>query len=82
MLNMLENFPIARWGHNRADTLHVMAEAMRRAYADRSRHLGDPDFWPVPVAGLTDKYAGALAGAIDRARATPSSESRPPGAKL
>ena len=78
MLNMLEIFPIARWGHNRADTLHVMAEAMRRAYADRSRHLGDPDFWPVPVAGLTDKkYAGALAAAIDPARATPSTAVAP-----
>ena len=37
-------------GHNAADTIHVMAEAMKLAYADRSEYLGDPDFWKVPVA--------------------------------
>ena len=75
MLNILEGYPIGFLGHNGADTVHLMAEAMKRAYADRAKHLGDPDFWPVPVAGLTSKgYAAALRRTIDRHRARPSAE--------
>ncbi len=75
MLNILEGYPIGLLGHNGADTVHLMAEAMKRAYADRAKHLGDPDFWPVPVAGLTSKaYAAAQRRTIDRHRARPSSE--------
>ncbi len=75
MLNILERFPLARYGHNGADGLHLMVEAMKLAYADRAQHLGDPDFWPVPVKGLTSKaYAAALAGGIDPYRARPSAE--------
>lgn len=73
MLNILEGYPIDRLGHNSAQTIHLMAEAMRRAYADRSQYLGDPDFWPVPVKGLTSKaYAAELRALIDPIRATPS----------
>ena len=61
ILNLLEGFPIADMGHNTAATLHVMAESMKLAYADRSKYLGDPDFTHVPVAGLTSKaYAAEL----------------------
>ena len=75
MLNILEGYPIGFLGHNGADTVHLMAEAMKRAYADRAKHLGDPDFWPVPVAGLTAKgYAAAQRRTIDRHRARPSAE--------
>jgi gamma-glutamyltranspeptidase/glutathione hydrolase len=75
ILNMLETFPLGRFGHNSADSLHVMIEAMKLAYADRARHLGDPDFWAVPGKGLTAKaYAQNLAAGIDRRRARPSVE--------
>ena len=78
ILNVIEGYPLAFLGHNSADTIHVMAEAMRLAYADRSEHLGDPDFWPVPVAGLTSKYyAASLRDRIDLGRARPSGDLRP-----
>ncbi|MFP6746272.1 MAG: gamma-glutamyltransferase [Alphaproteobacteria bacterium] len=75
MLNILERFPLAQYGHNGADSLHLMVEAMKRAYADRTQHLGDPDFWSVPIKGLTSKaYASQLAAKIDPYRARPSAE--------
>jgi len=78
MLNMLSQFPIDKMGHNSAATIHVMAESMRRAYADRSLYLGDPDFVDVPVAALTSKqYAKQLVSQIDPNKATPSSEVSP-----
>ncbi|NEQ81439.1 MAG: gamma-glutamyltransferase, partial [Moorea sp. SIO2I5] len=55
MLNTLEAFPIRKLGHNTAQTIHLMTESMKLAYADRSKFLGDPDFVPVPVAELTSK---------------------------
>ncbi|QFU22414.1 gamma-glutamyltransferase [Shewanella eurypsychrophilus] len=78
MLNMLETFPIDKLGHNTAATLHLMTESMRRAYADRSEYLGDPDFYNVPVAALINKdYAKNLASKIAINKATPSSEIKP-----
>jgi len=70
---MLEGYPIAKLGHNSAKTIHLMAEAMKRAYADRSKYLGDEDFVEVPQRGLTAKrYAEKLRQSIDSNRATPS----------
>ena len=61
MLNILEGYPIGFLGHNTAQTLSLMAESMRLAYADRSKHLGDPLFFDVPTNGITDKaYAKIL----------------------
>ncbi|PVB61436.1 gamma-glutamyltransferase [Labrenzia sp. 011] len=78
ILNMLEHFPLAEYGLNSADSIHVMAEAMRRAYADRSEYLGDPDYVDVPVTGLTSPaYAAELVRTIDMETATPSAEIRP-----
>lgn len=78
MLNMLENYPLAKMGHNSAATIHVMAETMRRAYADRSLYLGDSDFVKVPVQALTDKkYAQHLVEQIDFNKASLSSEVMP-----
>ncbi len=78
MLNMLSQFSIDQMGHNSAATIHVMAESMRRAYADRSLYLGDPDFVEVPVAALTNKkYAAQLVSQIDLTKATPSSQVSP-----
>jgi gamma-glutamyltranspeptidase/glutathione hydrolase len=73
ILNILEGFPIARYGHNSALTIHLMAEAMKRAYADRAVYLGDADFVEVPLQGLTSKrYADSLRKSIGPASATPS----------
>ena len=78
ILNILEGYDLAASGQNSALSIHLLAEAAKRAYADRSKHLGDPDFWPVPVAGLTSKvYATALRRQIDLKRATPSNEIAP-----
>ncbi|MFK8006781.1 MAG: gamma-glutamyltransferase [Saprospiraceae bacterium] len=55
MLGMVENYPIKDWGFHSPQTVHVMAEAERRAFADRAKHLGDPDFYEVPVKALLDK---------------------------
>jgi gamma-glutamyltranspeptidase/glutathione hydrolase len=78
ILNILEGYDIAALGHNSAASIHLLAEAAKRAYADRAQHLGDPDFWPVPVAGLRSKpYAAALRQEIDIHRATPSREIAP-----
>ena len=73
MLNILEGWGLGDLGHNSAAYLHRLIEAMRRAYADRSRYLGDPDFVAVPVAELTAKaYAARLRETIDLQQATPS----------
>ncbi len=78
MLNMLETYPLDRMGHNSAATIHVMVEAMRRAYADRSLYLGDSDFVDVPVQALTGKnYAQHLVKQIDLNKASLSSEVMP-----
>ena len=78
MLNILEGFPLNYLGHNSAETLHLMAESMKLAYADRSEHLGDPNFWKVPVEGITSKkYANELRGKINRWQAMPSEEVKP-----
>jgi len=73
ILNIMEGYPIGKFGHNSAQTLHLMAEAMKYAYADRSRYLGDQDFVKVPVQGLISKdYAGSIRAKIDPARAADS----------
>lgn len=78
MLNVLEGFDLQSMGHNSADYLGVLVETMRRAYADRSEYLGDPDFIKVPVGRLTDeKYAATLRGGINARRATRSEDVRP-----
>ncbi|MDP2800322.1 MAG: gamma-glutamyltransferase [Phreatobacter sp.] len=77
MLNLLEPMDLGRRGHNSAETIHLMVEAMKLAYADRAQHLGDPDSVTVPVRGLTAKaYADSLRGRIDPERARPSAEIR------
>jgi gamma-glutamyltranspeptidase/glutathione hydrolase len=78
MLNMLETRPPHAGDGDSAAQLHFLAEVMRRAYADRSEHLGDPDFAQVPQQGLVSKdYARALAAGIDSERATPSADIGP-----
>ena len=75
ILNMLELYPISTYGHNSAQTIHLMAETMRRAYADRASYLGNSDFIKVPLKGLTSKsYAKTLVKNIQLDKATPSAE--------
>ncbi|GLS89217.1 gamma-glutamyltransferase [Psychromonas marina] len=75
LLNMLENYPLSDYGHNSAQSIHIMSEAMRRAYADRALYLGDSDFVDVPIETLTSKaYALQRSKQIDPKKATPSSE--------
>lgn len=82
MLNILSGFDLKADGHNSAAYLHKLIESMRRAYADRSKYLGDPDFVEVPVAELTaQNYANDLRRSIDLTAATKSSDILP-GAKL
>ena len=75
MLNVLEGFNLAKLA--RADALHDMIEAMKRAYADRAVFMGDPASVTMPLARLTSKkYAAVLRGKIG-ARATPAADIRP-----
>lgn len=75
ILNLLEPFPISTLGHNTAQTIHLMAESMKLAYADRSKYLGDPDFIKVPTLSLISKrYADELRRKINSNKATPSLE--------
>ncbi len=78
ILNILEDYPLLEWGHNSAAYLHHLAEAMKLAYADRSRYLGDPAYSDVPVEKLTDKaYATRLRQLIKPDQATPAESIRP-----
>jgi gamma-glutamyltranspeptidase/glutathione hydrolase len=75
MLNILEGADLRSKGLLTAPAIHLQVEAMRRAYLDRARHLGDPDFVTVPVERLTSKpYARTVAASIDPARASSSVE--------
>ena len=78
MLNILENFPLKEMGPGSAGAIHVTAEAMKLAFADRSKYLGDPDFVNIPTEALINKeYAKSLAAKISLDRATPSEEIAP-----
>jgi gamma-glutamyltranspeptidase / glutathione hydrolase len=71
-LNMLEGFPMHDMKQGSASSLHVMIEAMKRAYADRARYLGDPAFVNAPIATLIAKdYAARQRASIDLDHATP-----------
>jgi gamma-glutamyltranspeptidase/glutathione hydrolase len=75
MLNILSHLDLEKQGRWSPETLHLMIEAMRRAYLDRARYLGDPDFVKMPLARLTSpSYAATLASQIDRNHATSSIE--------
>ena len=73
LLKSVEPFPIAEWGWNSTKTIHLMTEAERRVYADRAAHLGDPDFFDVPVDMLMDSvYTASRMKTFDMNKATPS----------
>lgn len=72
ILNQVERFGLGQYEHNGPEHVHLLAEAMMRAYADRSVHSGDPDFWQVPTDFLTSRdYAAKLSASIRLDKATP-----------
>jgi gamma-glutamyltranspeptidase/glutathione hydrolase len=74
MLGVLEGTGFEKAGAGSASAVHFMAETMRRYFADRSEHLGDPDFVKVPLTSLLNpSYIQKLRASIDPERATPSS---------
>jgi gamma-glutamyltranspeptidase / glutathione hydrolase len=79
LLNILEGYDLAKLGEGSAESVHLVAEAFRRAFFDRAELLGDPDFFSVPVAALIDKhYAAAWRESLDPHRASPSADLRRP----
>jgi len=71
MLNIMERFPLAEYGHNSVKALHVMIEAKKLAYSDLLKYVGDPKYSKIPVAELLSKDgAAARAKLIDNAHAT------------
>jgi gamma-glutamyltranspeptidase / glutathione hydrolase len=75
MLAMLEKHDVSALAPEGVEKIHLFAEVMRRAYADRATFLGDPDFTRIPMAELLDRdYLARRAATIDPARATPSRE--------
>jgi gamma-glutamyltranspeptidase/glutathione hydrolase len=75
MLGMFEALRLERLPRQSPESIHLTTEIRRRAYLDRARYLGDPDFVDVPVERLTSReHAAALASSIDPRHATPSLE--------
>ena len=75
ILNILENFDLTKYGHNSASSTHLLSEAMLRAYSDRMKYHGDPDFFDVPIDDLLDKhYAKERAKSINLKAKTPSED--------
>jgi gamma-glutamyltranspeptidase / glutathione hydrolase len=78
MLGVLEGTDYYKAGAGSAAELHMLAETMRRYFADRSEHMGDPDFFKVPITTLLNpRYITSLRESIDPDHATPSSQIKP-----
>ncbi|MDX1628802.1 MAG: gamma-glutamyltransferase [Fulvivirga sp.] len=78
LLKMVEEYPLAEYGHNSPAAVHLMTEAERRVYADRSKYLGDPTFYEVPQEELLDEaYLAARMRSFDPDQATPSDSINP-----
>jgi gamma-glutamyltranspeptidase / glutathione hydrolase len=79
LLNILEGYDLARLGNRSSRSIHITAEAFRRAYFDKAEFMGDPDFSRIPVPQLIDKkYGAAWRASIDPAHATPSKDLKRP----
>jgi len=79
ILNVLEGYDLRKFGNRSAQTIHLTAEAFRRAFYDRAEFLGDPDFAKIPVAQLIDKkYAAGWRESIDPEHASVSKDLRRP----
>ena len=72
MLNIVENYDLKNIGHNSTNYINLLAEVMKFAYSDRSKYLGDPDFYDVPVEKIISKeYAAEINNNIDIGQSTP-----------
>ncbi|GAA4315508.1 gamma-glutamyltransferase [Nibribacter koreensis] len=75
LLQLIEPYDVKGWGWQAPNTVHVIVEAERRVYADRAAHLGDPDFYKVPMKGLlSSSYLKQRMAAFAMDRATPSAQ--------
>jgi gamma-glutamyltranspeptidase / glutathione hydrolase len=75
LLQCVEPYPIKNWGFNSPKSIHLMVEAERRVYADRTKYLGDPEFYKVPIKELLDdQYNDNRMSTFNADKATPSSE--------
>lgn len=78
LMNMIEPYNIAKMGYKSVEAIHLMTEAERRTYADRAKHMGDMDFYPVPIEGMLDKaYAKKRMQGFSPQKATPSVQVQP-----
>ncbi len=78
LLKMIDPYPFREWGFHSSRTIHLMTEAERRAFADRSEYLGDPGFVNIPVDQLVNKkYLVGRMSTFDEKRASSSQEIRP-----
>ncbi|CAN5338339.1 gamma-glutamyltransferase [soil metagenome] len=78
LLKSVEPYPIKDWGFNTPKTVHLMVESERRVFADRSKYLGDPDFFKVPISNMIDEqYITDRMSTFNTEKATPSSEVKP-----
>lgn len=78
LLKITEKYPVKDWGFHNPKTIHLMIEAEKRVYADRSKHLGDSDFYPVPIEALVDnQYLESRMKTFNANQATPSQEIQP-----
>jgi gamma-glutamyltranspeptidase/glutathione hydrolase len=78
LLRSIEPYPVSRWGHNQDSTVQLITEAERRVYADRSKYLGDPDYFKVPVDSLLQpNYITGRMQSFNWNAATPSSSIQP-----
>ena len=81
MLNMLSAYDVSEFGFGSSDYIHLLTEVMRRAYADRGRWLGDPDFYQVPVEGLISReYARDRGRSVNLEQVSELGPGVPPGA--
>jgi gamma-glutamyltranspeptidase/glutathione hydrolase len=78
LLKSVEKYPLQKWGYNQDSTVRLMVEAERRVYADRSKYLGDPDFYKVPVDSLLNPvYIASRMNNFSWDAATPSTNIQP-----
>ena len=78
MLNILENYDLNKIGHNSSEYINLLAEVMKYAYADRSKYLGDPDFYEVPIRKIISKeYANEISKNIEIGKLRPAKQIHP-----